>query len=111
VCVTGASGKAGQAGRGRPAGAGHDVRARDLLAPGEDIGIRLVPADLTDHGQAMTLDGGQDDDGLRALNAWLTLGRRITRVATPQDPVSGTATLSVDTVARNTKVGRSLTPR
>jgi hypothetical protein len=55
VCVTVASGKAGQAGRGRPAGAGHDVRASDLLAPGEDIGIRLVPADLTDHGQAMTL--------------------------------------------------------
>jgi nucleoside-diphosphate-sugar epimerase len=57
VCVTGASGKAGRAVVADLLMHGHDVRATDLLAPGEDIGARLVQADLTDYGQAIDVIG------------------------------------------------------
>jgi nucleoside-diphosphate-sugar epimerase len=57
VCVTGASGKAGRAVVADLLAHGHDVCATDLLAPGEDIGVRLVRADLTDYGQAIDVIG------------------------------------------------------
>jgi nucleoside-diphosphate-sugar epimerase len=57
VCVTGASGKAGRAVVAELLAHGHDVRATDLVTPREDIGVRLVQADLTDYGQAIDVIG------------------------------------------------------
>lgn len=60
ICVTGASGKAGQATVAELLAHGHDVTAIDLApAPGE-LGAPLLRADLTDYGQTVEVLHGAD---------------------------------------------------
>ncbi len=60
ICVTGASGKAGRATVAELLGHGHEVIATDLVPPGEDIGVNVVLADLTDYGQTVDVLRGSD---------------------------------------------------
>jgi nucleoside-diphosphate-sugar epimerase len=57
VCVTGASGKAGRATVAELLAHGHEVVATDVLLPPQDIGVRVLQADLTDYGQAVDVLG------------------------------------------------------
>jgi nucleoside-diphosphate-sugar epimerase len=57
ICVTGASGKAGRAAVAELLAHGHEVVATDLLPPTQDIGVRVLQADLTDYGQAVDVLG------------------------------------------------------
>jgi nucleoside-diphosphate-sugar epimerase len=60
ICVTGASGKAGQATVSHLLTQGYQVRATDIAAPPSDLGAPLLRADLTDHGQAVEVLHGMD---------------------------------------------------
>lgn len=60
ICVTGASGKAGQATTRELRAHGHEVVATDLVAGPEDLGTQVLRADLTDFGQAVEVLYGTD---------------------------------------------------
>ena len=60
VCVTGASGNAGRAVVADLLAHGYDVRPTDLAPSREELGARLVLADLTDYGQAVDVLGGAE---------------------------------------------------
>ena len=60
VCVTGASGRAGRVTVAELLAHGYDVAATDLVQPPQDLGTRLLLADLTDYGQAMEVLAGTD---------------------------------------------------
>jgi len=60
ICVTGASGKAGQATVAELLEHGHQVRATDVSAPPADLGVDLLRADLTDYGQTVEALHGVD---------------------------------------------------
>jgi len=60
VCVTGASGKAGRAVVRDLVQHDYWVQAVDLVQPAEDIGVPVLPADLTDYGQAVEVLSGAD---------------------------------------------------
>jgi nucleoside-diphosphate-sugar epimerase len=53
VCVTGASGKAGRFTVRELLAHGYDVLATDAVAPAEDLGFRVLRADLTEYGEAI----------------------------------------------------------
>jgi nucleoside-diphosphate-sugar epimerase len=60
ICVTGASGKAGQATVAELLEHGHDVSATDVMPPPPDLGVELLRADLTDYGQTVEALHGVD---------------------------------------------------
>ena len=60
ICVTGASGKAGQATVLHLSSQGHTVRATDIAGPPSGLGTEFLRADLTDHGQAVEVLHGMD---------------------------------------------------
>jgi nucleoside-diphosphate-sugar epimerase len=60
VCVTGASGTAGRATVAELLAHGHEVRAIDVAAAPEDLGVPLLQADLTDYGQTVEVLHGVD---------------------------------------------------
>lgn len=60
ICVTGASGRAGRVTVAELLAHGYEVIATDLLAPGSDLGVPVLRADLTDHGQAVEALEGAD---------------------------------------------------
>jgi nucleoside-diphosphate-sugar epimerase len=60
VCVTGASGRAGRVAVAELLAHGYDVMATDLVRPPQDLGTRLLLADLTDYGQAVEVLAGTD---------------------------------------------------
>lgn len=53
VCVTGASGKAGQAVVRDLLAHGHDIVAVDVAAGPSDLGVRVLQVDVTDYGQTV----------------------------------------------------------
>lgn len=60
ICVTGASGRAGRAVVAELLAHDHTVIATDVRAPGQDLGVPVLRADLTDYGQAIeALDGAE----------------------------------------------------
>jgi nucleoside-diphosphate-sugar epimerase len=60
VCVTGASGKAGRVTVRELLAHGYDVVATDIVAPAEDLGVRVIRADLTAFGEAVEVLHGVD---------------------------------------------------
>jgi nucleoside-diphosphate-sugar epimerase len=60
ICVTGASGKAGQATVSELLEYGHEVRATDVAPPPAQLGVKLLRADLTDYGQTVEVLHGVD---------------------------------------------------
>jgi nucleoside-diphosphate-sugar epimerase len=60
ICVTGASGRAGRATVRELLAAGYEVLATDLRPSTEDIGVPVLRADLTDHGQTVEVLGEAD---------------------------------------------------
>src|SRR5690242_5138234 len=60
ICVTGASGRAGQVTVAELLAHGYDVVATDRVKPPQDLGTSLLLADLTDHGQAVEVLAGTD---------------------------------------------------
>ncbi len=60
ICVTGASGKAGQATVSELLEHGHEVRTTDVAPPPADLGVNLLRADLTDYGQTVEVLYGVD---------------------------------------------------
>lgn len=60
ICVTGASGTAGQATVSHLKLQGYEVRATDIAAPPSDLDASFVRADLTDYGQAVEVLHGMD---------------------------------------------------
>ncbi|WP_163511526.1 NAD-dependent epimerase/dehydratase family protein [Fodinicola acaciae] len=60
VCVTGASGKAGRVTVRELLAHGYEVVATDAVAPADDLGVRVIRADLTDFGEAVEVLHGTD---------------------------------------------------
>jgi nucleoside-diphosphate-sugar epimerase len=60
ICVTGASGKAGQATTSELLAHGHEVVATDIAPAPADLGTPFLHADLTDYGQVVELLHGVD---------------------------------------------------
>lgn len=60
ICVTGASGKAGRATTRELLAHGYEVVATDVAPPPEDLGVKLLRADMTDYGQTVEALHGVD---------------------------------------------------
>jgi nucleoside-diphosphate-sugar epimerase len=60
ICVTGASGRAGRHAVAELLAHDYEVSATDVVAPSQDIGVRVLRADLTDYGQAVEVLTGAD---------------------------------------------------
>jgi nucleoside-diphosphate-sugar epimerase len=60
ICVTGASGRAGRVTVAELLAHGYDVVATDLVRSPQELGTRLLLADLTDYGQAVEVLAGTD---------------------------------------------------
>jgi len=60
ICVTGASGRAGQVTVAELLAHGYDVLATDLVKPAASLGTDMLLADLTDYGQAAEVVAGVD---------------------------------------------------